>query len=614
MKRRHHLTILLLLTLGLGGCTSASQGPRYRHLPAEKPDASPRALLDQERIKPKEEPGPRPIPLTVRSQALSAVDAAVTEATTRIGGFQRLPEEPLTYREILRPDRTVSGSLSIGTVRVGALQNPAILPETGDHHQIIERHRVRRTNFGTSEMVSAIKEAAAEVAAHHGGAPLRVGNLGYARGGRIPWSASHEAGRDADLAFYTLDLEGRSVPSPDLLTFHDDGTCPTDPFLFDVERNWALVRALLTNPTINVQWLFISEGLKRLLLEHALEIDEPPFLIERASRILHQPTDAAPHDDHLHLRIGCSREDRLEGCIDWGPRWDWYDWHEAALFARTREIQRAFQESNPSYRRNALIFLQRIRSPFAPEVALRYGVHDPHPDVRAEAFSLLEELPIQNATALTALADALEALTLDNDEERILYRALRLFDSPDVIDIAIARYERDDLTVRERGRALRALDHHMAPRLIPFFLQALPQEEHPGLRAHLARQLHRVAARTDGLDWEEPLADEHRRALLDWEMWWEEEAPRDRQALLKDLVARKGVHEWDDLQEVDTLIPFLRSDDDSTRYNINLILSDWTGRWVPRDWQNDDAAYQFWSRWWDRNRERMLRQRPEAWQ
>jgi hypothetical protein len=37
---------------------------------------------------------------------------------------------------------------------------------------------------------------------------------------------------------------------------------------------------------------------------------------------LHQPGDSAPHDDHLHLRIYCSQNDRPLGCVDRGPvRW-----------------------------------------------------------------------------------------------------------------------------------------------------------------------------------------------------------------------------------------------------------------------------------------------------
>lgn len=617
-----YVTLLLAISsLALSGCATLLGELGRGDLHTSPPSAQERADeeskdedgLERPQPKPKPPPQPRPVPTAAQQAVLGNLSTALATASRASGGFQRAPAETLSYPEILDPDRTIPGSLSMGTVRIGRLQNAAILPETGPHHSIIERHRVRRTNFGTRELVQSLQDAAAEVYLFHGGAPLRVGNLGYARGGRIPWSASHEAGRDADLAFYVLDLSGESVASPDLLTFDDQGIARGEPFTFDVARNWALTRALLLNPEINVQWLFISEGLKRLLLEYAAEIGEPQFLLQRASRVLHQPTDALPHDDHLHLRVGCSQRDRLEGCLDWGPRWDWYDWHEAALFARSQEIQRALQSERHVIRLNGVIFLRRIRSPFAPELILRHVVDDPHPSVREEAFDLLEDLPLHNLSALRALAEVIERGPREDNEERILYRAMRLFDHPAVIDIAIARYQNQELTDRERGRALRALDHHMAAELIPFYIEALPEEPSPRLRAHLARQLHRISARSDGLEWDTALSSEHHAALDAWRAWWAQ-APSSRDELLRTFLAELGVPDTEDLRHVDELIPLLRADEEHLRYNVNLILIDWTGRWAPRDWGTDQAAFQFWSRWWSRNRDRMIQERPQAWQ
>ena len=52
---------------------------------------------------------------------------------------------------------------------------------------------------------------------------------------------------------------------------------------------------------------------------HAEEIGEPPELIARARRALHQPGDSARHDDHMHVRVYCSEADRAYGCVDMGP-------------------------------------------------------------------------------------------------------------------------------------------------------------------------------------------------------------------------------------------------------------------------------------------------------
>ena len=38
--------------------------------------------------------------------------------------------------------------------------------------------------------------------------------------------------------------------------------------------------------------------------------------ISRASEVLHQPSDAPPHDDHFHLRIRCTADERKADCVD----------------------------------------------------------------------------------------------------------------------------------------------------------------------------------------------------------------------------------------------------------------------------------------------------------
>ena len=43
---------------------------------------------------------------------------------------------------------------------------------------------------------------------------------------------------------------------------------PFSPRRFDVRRNWALVRALLEDPLIQVQYLFCNQRLKEAMLEH----------------------------------------------------------------------------------------------------------------------------------------------------------------------------------------------------------------------------------------------------------------------------------------------------------------------------------------------------------
>src|SRR5262249_46169576 len=142
------------------------------------------------------------------------------------------------------------------------------------------------------------------------------------RGGPSAWHKSHQTGRDGDVLFFATGADGGPAPPPSAMArFGDDGLA-SDGRRFDVARNWLLVRALLDDPAVEVQFLFISTGLRQMLLDHAVALGEPADLVERAAAVLLQPGDAPPHDDHLHVRIYCPASDRTLGCRDRGPyRW-----------------------------------------------------------------------------------------------------------------------------------------------------------------------------------------------------------------------------------------------------------------------------------------------------
>jgi penicillin-insensitive murein endopeptidase len=183
----------------------------------------------------------------------------------------------------------------------------------------------RGNNFGTDELVSIVVRAARRVASEQPESILYVGDFAQEHGGPSPYHRSHQTGRDADLIFFALDEQGRpqKVPSG-MYKFGADGwTIRGTPRLqFDVVREWLLVRALLEDPVVDVQHLFISAPLRQMLLDHATQLGEPKELVERARLVLQQPIDALPHDDHLHLRIFCPVSDRVLGCRDRGPlRW-----------------------------------------------------------------------------------------------------------------------------------------------------------------------------------------------------------------------------------------------------------------------------------------------------
>ncbi len=515
-------------------------------------------------------------------------------------------------------DNQFDGSLSRGTIRDGQLRDAAYLPHETEALEVIERHRRRHTHFGTDELVNALTHAAQSVQSHHGGAPLRVGNLGFRHGGPIPWSVSHEAGRDADLAFYAIDADGRSVPTPDLITFDANGRAVDEDLYFDTPRNWHLVRTLLTDPSIKVQWLFLSEPLKAMLIDHAIDIGEPDALITRAAHTLHQPTDALPHDDHLHLRLGCSTEDRLRGCIDWGPTWDWYDWSRPALFAQAASALNAVQNSSGGQGvTNDLQKLTDHHSPYAPAVALSTllnieEVDDDHLDSLDAALTVVA---IDDLATLRLLGRAIDKASEAGATSVLepLYTALGRANHSDVAHLAINRALDERRSTDERRRAIHALKRQTTTDLIPSLLAIMGDDIDASLRIKAAEQLHRITARHDGLSWDVgDLREPHLRALDHWTGWFHDEQPSSH-TIQRHLVASHGIEQWPDVSSIPTLIDALVTAPEYQRYHLNRILADWTDRWAPHYWDSPASAASFWRRWWQRNEDRLTDDRPRPW-
>lgn len=212
---------------------------------------------------------------------------------------------------------------SIGVPHRGCLTEGAPLPDKGEGFERFRKHDVR---WGNPRLVSAIRTAAAAVAkARPGGAPLLVGDMSFEHGGEAEGHRSHRNGRDADLILYALTPDGRSVRTPGFINYGPDGLAVHEGkfYRLDVEREWLLVKALLTAPGADVQWLFVAAWLEALLIEHARARGESDELVHRAESVLLQPGDSTPHADHLHLRIACTPDELVAGCAGGGPRWRW---------------------------------------------------------------------------------------------------------------------------------------------------------------------------------------------------------------------------------------------------------------------------------------------------
>jgi penicillin-insensitive murein endopeptidase len=213
---------------------------------------------------------------------------------------------------------------SVGVPHHGVLTRAVPLPRKGEGYKLLRKNGV---HWGNPRLISAIEHAAREVArARPGGAPLVVGDISARFGGATSGHRSHRTGRDADLLLYALTPDGRPVTSPGFIEFGPDGLAAGedgDFFRIDIEREWLLIKAFLDAPGSSVQWMFIARWLEALVIEHARARGEDPELIWHAETVLLQPGDSSAHGDHIHIRIACSPDEAVQGCLGGGPYWSW---------------------------------------------------------------------------------------------------------------------------------------------------------------------------------------------------------------------------------------------------------------------------------------------------
>lgn len=219
-------------------------------------------------------------------------------------------------------------TISHGWSYDGILKNGLRIPDHGDGYWVPRRWQRRGNLYGTEELVTMLVRVARRVHERGGGHPMGIADLSPPGGGPSPWHRSHQTGRDVDILFFGIDRKGRPLENRKMIPFDENGRSREQLgrwrswVYFDLDRNWLLIKELLREPTVDIQYLYIYLPLKHLLLNHAREIGEPEELIARADALMEQPENSGLHDDHLHVRLYCPENDRAFGCLDaWQPPW-----------------------------------------------------------------------------------------------------------------------------------------------------------------------------------------------------------------------------------------------------------------------------------------------------
>jgi len=215
---------------------------------------------------------------------------------------------------------TPDGSLSLGYPNAGRLVGGRQFRET-PYMVMVPAHSNSRVRWATSDLLSVLSRASRLVSRKFPGSVMEIGELSTREGGPITSHLSHQNGRDADIGFYIVDLDGEPVRAPKFVRFDGSGASRDDPTLrFDEKRNWAFVRAVLEDTRSDVRQIFIYAPLRARLLAYAAQIGAPRQIRAKAAAAMMQPVNALPHDDHFHIRISCPIEQLSQGCTDL-PLW-----------------------------------------------------------------------------------------------------------------------------------------------------------------------------------------------------------------------------------------------------------------------------------------------------
>jgi penicillin-insensitive murein endopeptidase len=272
-------------------------------------------------------------------------------------------------------------SLSLGKTSAGRLLRARSIPLMGEHYAFFPHIETRRTHYGTEEMHELVQRISAAVAERYPASIMALGNVSLEHGGHSQWHASHQSGRDVDIAFYLVDEQGRPQRPDNFVAIGRDGRSRDGGLVFDTPRNLALITSLLADQQAPVQWIFVARWLKEMLIEEAEREALPDQMIARMQDVLLQPGDSSPHHDHLHVRIYCSLRGRMYGCLDRAPLRPWVDRDDEAWSIHVRQVVDVLRMSSPDLKIRALDLLARMRVARAVSPVLR-TLNEPRQDVR----------------------------------------------------------------------------------------------------------------------------------------------------------------------------------------------------------------------------------------
>lgn len=491
-------------------------------------------------------------------------------------------------------------SVSMGDSSRGELRGGVELARRGVGLLRLSLVSARDSGWGTQGLVDLISRVAQDLnnLPDHRDVPLRVGNLSLRHGGEMRWSHSHHSGRDVDVLLYLVDAAGEPVAPDEFvhLDNHGRGHWKRQPVQFDAPRMWHAVRALLQDGHVQVQHLYLAEPLRQLVLRYARSQGEPEWLIQRALLVISEPGHSGKHDDHMHVRLYCSRDDRLAGCSDDEPRWPWVQGYDHEVRAQVARLIADLGEPEASRRAEAIARLVWFQHEDVRAIeALIHAARSEGPLNRRLALEAIEKL--REPAAFALLMRAARSAPLPERVFELLETAVRVAGPPQAADL-LGMLAPDCGTVGEHldMATCSALRREVAQAIRPWLMEqsAAPlldvlTDPDPSTRRAALRTL-------------EHLANRHFDAASDAIAWYERAGQLGRLQWMYEGFALRGLAVYAPPHILaPALIELLGNRDASLAANAAALLA----RVVdggPGELQVTAMRRQrAWSRWWDVN-------------
>jgi penicillin-insensitive murein endopeptidase len=270
-------------------CGACGAGPTEKE--ARTPEREVATVEDHEPAPPTAIPEPSPAEAEAHDDEPDEPDDGAEDEPAREDGQQRAhPLDDWSNEKVAQAvasDLGALGSISVGSPSAGLLIN-ARQAEKSELYEPVSPGSA----WATEETLRYLDAALRRVHAQHASTPpLSLGDISAERGGPIAPHVSHQSGRDVDISYFYKG-EGR---------WYRRGNAQN----LDLARNWAFVRALVTET--DVELILIDNSIQGLLREHAIASGEDAAWVDGIFRgrggdralIRH----ARGHATHIHVRF-----------------------------------------------------------------------------------------------------------------------------------------------------------------------------------------------------------------------------------------------------------------------------------------------------------------------